>query len=134
MPFFVKKWLNMASGLPKTPQEGFRWIIGAVIIIFIGVIGYSVYSSKPNKDEPIAVADMFSPDVSSTMLERAIKKTMDDPDSYQHVETTHTVDADRIYVKTTFRGKNKLGALVLTKAEGVLDKSDGHVITWNITN
>ncbi|QMW06369.1 hypothetical protein H3H32_16500 [Spirosoma foliorum] len=56
---------------------------------------------------------------------------MHDPDSYEHVETTHSVKGQEIYVTTSFRGKNKFGAKALSKAEAVLDKSDGHVITLN---
>ena len=45
-------------------------------------------------------------------LEEIIKKQMNDPDSYKHVETSYSDLGDYILVKTTFRGKNKFGGVV----------------------
>ncbi len=51
-------------------------------------------------------------DGSHRELERVIKKTMNDPDSYKHVETVYAEGSDGILVKTTFRGKNAFGGVV----------------------
>jgi hypothetical protein len=45
-------------------------------------------------------------------LSRFIKSAMNDPDSYDHVETVYWDQGDHLVVKTTFRGKNKFGAIV----------------------
>lgn len=38
---------------------------------------------------------------------------MDDPDSYEHVETKHQeIGTDSVFVIMTFRGKNKFGGVV----------------------
>lgn len=37
---------------------------------------------------------------------------MNDPDSYEHVETVQLDKGDYIIVKTTFRGKNAFGGIV----------------------
>jgi hypothetical protein len=37
---------------------------------------------------------------------------MNDPDSYDHVETRYSDKGDHLIVKTTFRGKNAFGGVV----------------------
>jgi len=60
-------------------------------------------------------------------LTKLIKKTMNDPKSYKHVETTYGDKGDHLIVKTTFRGKNAFGGVV---ANWVMAKTDldGNVI------
>ena len=45
-------------------------------------------------------------------LTKVIKQSMNDPDSYDHVETTYGDKGDHLIVKTTFRGKNAFGGVV----------------------
>jgi hypothetical protein len=45
-------------------------------------------------------------------LERVIKESMNDPDSYDHVETVYWDRGDHLVVQTTFRGKNAFGGVV----------------------
>lgn len=45
-------------------------------------------------------------------LEKYIKTQMNDPDSYEHVETRYADKGDYIALTTTFRGKNKFGGVV----------------------
>lgn len=66
----------------------------------------------------------FSPwDGSHRNLERVIKKAMNDPDSYEHAETTYWDRGDYLIVKTTYRGKNSFGGVVknFVKAKVSLD-------------
>lgn len=51
-------------------------------------------------------------DGSHRELERIIKKSTNDPDSYEHVETVYSDKGDYLIVKTTFRGKNTFGGVV----------------------
>lgn len=51
-------------------------------------------------------------DGSHIELTRLIKKAMNDPGSYEHVETTYIDRGDYLVVTTTFRGRNAFGALV----------------------
>jgi hypothetical protein len=60
-------------------------------------------------------------------LERLIKKEMNDPDSYKHVETVYGDKGDYLIVKTTFRGKNKFGGVVKDWVEAKADL-DGNII------
>lgn len=45
-------------------------------------------------------------------LTKLIKKSMNDPASYDHVETVYWDKGDHLVVKTTFRGKNAFGGVV----------------------
>lgn len=57
-------------------------------------------------------AQFSSWDGSHRTLEKLIKEGMNDPKSYEHVETSYTDMGTYLIVKTTFRGKNSFGALV----------------------
>jgi hypothetical protein len=52
-------------------------------------------------------------DGSHRELEQYIKKHMNDPDSYQHVETSYIDHGDYLIVTTKFRGKNGFGGIVM---------------------
>jgi hypothetical protein len=60
-------------------------------------------------------------------LEKVIKASMNDPDSYDHVETTYWDKGDHLIVKTTFRGKNAFGGVVKNWVKGKADL-DGNII------
>ena len=60
-------------------------------------------------------------------LTRIIKKSMNDPKSFEHVETTYGDRGDYLVVKTTFRGKNAYGGVVLNWITAKCDL-DGDVI------
>jgi hypothetical protein len=52
-------------------------------------------------------------DGSHIAVTRSIKKSMNDPKSYDHVETTYADRGDYIQVRTRFRGKNAFGGVVI---------------------
>lgn len=60
-------------------------------------------------------------------LTRAIKKSMNDPDSYEHMETRFADKGDYILVITQFRGKNAFGGKVINTVTAKVD-FDGNVI------
>ncbi|MFB2853507.1 DUF4875 domain-containing protein [Aeromonas allosaccharophila] len=66
-------------------------------------------------------------DGSHRTLERAIKKSMNDPDSYEHVETTYRDLGDSLIVSTTFRGKNGFGGVVKNTVVAQVDL-DGNIL------
>jgi hypothetical protein len=45
-------------------------------------------------------------------LESLIKQSMNDPDSFKHVETVYWDKGDHLIVQTTFRGRNAFGGMV----------------------
>ena len=60
-------------------------------------------------------------DGSHRNLERAIEQSMNDPDSYEHVETVYWDMKSHLVVKTTFRGKNAFGGLVINWVKAKVD-------------
>ena len=70
----------------------------------------------------------FSPyDGAHRSLEKYIKENMNDPDSYQHDETTRVDMKDYLVVTTVFRGKNGFGALVKNSVSAKVDM-DGNIL------
>jgi len=57
------------------------------------------------------------------MLETWIKAAMNDPDSYQHVQTTYVDHGDYLTIRTVYRGKNLYGGVVTERiaAEATID-------------
>ena len=66
-------------------------------------------------------------DGSHRNLERLIKKTMNDADSYDHVKTVYWDMGNYLVVKTTFRGKNAFGGVVVNWVKAKVDL-DGNII------
>lgn len=70
------------------------------------------------------IEKQFSPwDGSHIQLERLIKKSMNDPGSYEHVKTVYSDHGNYLIVETTFRGRNAFNALILNtvRAKVALD-------------
>ena len=63
-------------------------------------------------------------------LTRTIKNAMNDPSSFEHVDTRfgENEDGKTLTVKTTFRGKNAFGGIILQSATAKTDISTGKVI------
>jgi hypothetical protein len=83
------------------------------------VKAYSEKAAKEKQEQLAAEArkkqieEQFSVwDGSHRNLEKVIKKAMNDPDSYEHVETIYSDRGDHLVVKTTYRGKNAFGGVV----------------------
>lgn len=66
-------------------------------------------------------------DGSHRALTQKIKESMNDPGSYEHVKTEIGDLGDGFMVKTTFRGKNAFGGLVLNSVVAKVD-TKGNVI------
>jgi len=58
----------------------------------------------------------------------AVKKAMNDPKSFEHVETGYIDKGEYLFVKMVFRGKNAFGALVKNTVYAEVDL-DGNVLT-----
>lgn len=95
------------------------------------MIGWCVEDFKSGKNENYVniaelMTDFSSYDGTYRPLERMIKEKMNDPSSYEHVETkyTHVFDGtDRPYmaVETTFRGNNIYGAKAINTVSAKVD-------------
>lgn len=92
---------------------------------------------KADKERKIneKITELFSPsDGSNYNLNTLIKHNMNDPDSYEHVETLRTVDGGFLVVRTTYRGNNKFGALVLASITARIDIDSGQILKVLETN
>lgn len=67
-------------------------------------------------------------DGSHRELTKIIKTSMNDPDSYEHVETVYWDMGDHLVVRTTFRGKNAFGGTVKNNVKAKTDINTGLVI------
>lgn len=68
------------------------------------------------------IEDGFSPfNGSHTQLTRYIRKTLKDPDSYEHIETVYIDEQEHLIVRTKYRAKNSFGGYVV---ESVTAKAD----------
>ena len=75
---------------------------------------------KKNREEQIA--KQFSAwDGSHRGLTKVIKESMNDPDSYDHVDTVYWDRGSYLDVKTTFRGKNVCGGVVKNWVKAKVD-------------
>lgn len=84
------------------------------------------YGEKALRDQ--AIKEQFSGwDGSHRGLEKIIKKNMNDPDSYDHAETVYWDKGDYLLVRTTFRGKNAYGGVVLQSIKAKVDL-EGNVL------
>lgn len=63
-------------------------------------------------------------DGSHKNLRDFIKDNMNDPDSYEHVETTYQDMVTVLIVQTTFRGNNQFGALVKNTVKARVSADD----------
>ena len=110
------------------------WIVGGVfaVIIFNIVFTSNRQDQKQEKSPPVSRQKSSKERIKSPEelrkekierhfslwngshrgLTRFIKNAMNDPRSYEHVETSYIDKGDYLKVKTTFRGKNMLGGIV----------------------
>jgi len=91
-------------------------VLVSLLILAAGSTDDGGGSSTPKTKEQIRkdrLAKHFSAwDGSHNGVTALIKKSMNDPNSYDHVETTYGDKGDYLIVKTTFRGKNAFGGVV----------------------
>lgn len=84
-----------------------------------------------SRKEKIAL-QFSSFDGSHTNLEQFIKDKMNDPDSYEHIQTIDIDKGTYLIVTTRFRGKNAFGAKIINvvKAKVDLDGNVLKIISW----
>ncbi|MFZ3088021.1 MAG: zinc-ribbon domain-containing protein [Methylotenera sp.] len=93
-------------------------LLGIIVMVLISVFSSNdtSTSSVPKTPEEIRKAEIekhFSAwDGSHRGLTEVIKKSMNDPNSYEHEKTVFWDKGDHLIVKTTFRGKNAFGGVV----------------------
>ena len=121
-----KNEMSMAQGC------GFVVFMFIVIIVYFILSGNSSSSAKaPKTLEQIRTERLQGGfdtwDGSHKGLTELIKKSMNDPNSYEHVKTTYQDHGDYLIVTTVFRGKNAFGGVVPNTVTAKTD-IDGNVI------
>lgn len=87
------------------------------------------YLNEINKKRKELIEKQLSSwDGSHIELTKIIKKSMNDPNSYEHEETVYWDMGDHIVVRTTFRGKNTFGGVVKNSVKAKADVDSGKVI------
>lgn len=86
------------------------------------------YSAAIKRAESIQ-SQFSSWDGSHHSVERAIKAMMNDPASYEHVETRYRDDGDTLYIVSTIRGKNSFGGTVTSRFAAKVSASTGAVLS-----
>ena len=79
------------------------------------------------KQQDFAKKNISAWDGSNPALERTVKNAMNDPDSYEHVQTTFEYKKDKVIGTMLYRGKNAFGGKVVDKAIGTFDY-DGNLL------
>jgi hypothetical protein len=97
------------------------------IFIFMALGSEDEETSNLTPQEEKVQSQFSSWDGSHRGLEKIIKKSMNDPDSYEHDETRFRDDGDKIFVITKFRGKNAFGGTVSNTVSAYVDYN-GNVI------
>lgn len=116
-----------------------------LLLVLIGFCCFGVFNTQNDSDtspntrevqtREERIEEGFSAwDGSHRGLTQLIKQSMDDPESYEHVETVYW-DLDKkghLIVRTTFRGKNAFGGVVKNwvKAKCDLDGNVIEVLEW----
>jgi len=123
---------HCGAPVKKQPTQygcGTLIVLGVVVFIFIAVFSdNSSTTSKPAAPKTEAeiredqLQNHFSAwDGSHNGLTKIIKKSMNDPDSYDHDETVYWDKGDHLVVRTTFRGKNAFGGVVKNSITAKVD-------------
>lgn len=118
----------------KKMTTHFLSALAVAFFIFIAFGSGDDDSSKTNADgtpkteRQIQLEKQFSAwDGSHIELTKLIKKAMNDPGSYEHVETVYWDMKDHIVVRTTYSGKNAFGGRVKNWVKAKAD-NNGRII------
>lgn len=90
-------------------------ILGVFVLIIRACIGCGNDTPEKPKTREEEIKACFSAwDGAHMKLERWVKNTMNDPDSYEHIETRYVDNTTTIGIIMKFRGKNAFGGKVVT--------------------
>jgi hypothetical protein len=121
-----------SCGAPPPKTSPLETFISTILIL--GLIVWLVTRSDDQSDTPSEsrqkeIESHFSAwDGSHKSVTRAIKASMNDPGSYDHVETRYSEMGNYLVVHCKFRGKNAFGGVVLNAVQAKVDLS-GNVLS-----
>lgn len=130
--------LSMGNGKrEKKKTHPFTSFLTIGILIFLAILTYNISNSDtptetvektPEEKRSDMISDGFSSwDGSHIALTRMIKESMNDPKSFDHVDTKYWDMKDHLIVIEKFRGKNAFGGTVINWVKAKCDLN-GNVI------
>lgn len=112
------------------------YTVGGFILIaavLLAMFGESNKSVEQIRDEQ--VQELFFADGQNYQVVQAVKKSMNDPDSFEHIETRHVDNGTGdVAVTMMFRGKNAFGGKVINRAVAMVSPESGAVTSLAIEN
>ena len=131
--FVAFAWLAQRKEWSETVIGGGSLAAGGVM----KALGLSLAAPDKPPPVPLTAAEQRQTRIESQFsawngahrnLEAAVKKAMNDPGSYEHVETKYMDREDHIMVWMTYRGANAFGGKVLARIVATADL-DGNLLT-----
>ena len=115
-----QKWFHLRESSPR--QKKVLLVVGVVSIIFLILSSNKGTNKTPEERRTEEIEEHFSGyDGSHNGLTEYLKRRMNDPDSYKHVETTYRDKGDYLTVTTVYRGKNGFGGVVTNTVTATVD-------------
>lgn len=100
-----------------------------VVFAGLGKDSATEYIDNTSKQRTELIEKQFSSwDGSHTEVTKAIKKSMNDSDSYEHINTQYWDRGDHLVVQTEFSGKNGFGGRVKNTVKAKVQVETGSII------
>jgi hypothetical protein len=99
----------------------FFLLLGSIFWMLLSGDDKSTTSELPPTRSELIERQFSAWDGSHRGFERIIKKSMNDPDSYEHVETSFKDEGSTLLVVTKFRGTNAFGGKVVNSMMARVD-------------
>ncbi len=99
-------------------------LFGILVLLFVvfWIVGKCNNTDSTTHSASDPVASLFSAwDGSNKEMVRETKSRMNNPDSFEHVETRYSDRGDKVLLKMTFRGKNAFNATITKTATALID-------------
>ena len=104
-----------------------------IVVVLSVIFGESNKSVEQIRDEQ--VQELFFADGQNYQVVQAVKKSMNDPDSFEHIETRHVDNGTGdVAITMMFRGKNAFGGKVINRAVAMVNPQSGTVTSLAIEN
>ena len=104
-----------------------------IVVVLSVIFGESNKSVEQIRDEQ--VQELFFADGQNYQVVQAVKKSMNDPDSFEHIETKHVDNGSGdVAITMMFRGKNAFGGKVVNRAVAMVSPESGAVTSLAIEN
>lgn len=108
-----KKAVELTAPYLSTKDEDLFQLNAKARNALFAIEAEEAQKKRAAEEHEAKIARQFNPwDGSHRALEKAIKETMNDPDSYKHVETKYGDHGDYLTLTTKVRGKNAFGGVI----------------------